>query len=223
MLVRAPELPHAVREVITVESTLWLATAAGVFQVSDDGEVRLVSPHSVNALHHNKNGFVYTEAEGKLIRFHAATGKQDYAFVPKGGQEGPRRSWRITEDRHGRLWIAHYNHISCYDPLTNRLSDFHFTLADSSAVLGIIDLAVDQDDGLWLGTMLRGALRVENISALRPGQKPAYREFRHNANRPGSLSSDLVQQIHQTADGTIWLATDGGLNRYRPATQDYQR
>jgi signal transduction histidine kinase/DNA-binding response OmpR family regulator/streptogramin lyase len=219
----APGLPNAVREVIIVGTTRWLTTAAGVFRVTDDGMVQLVSPNSVNALHYDKNGFVYSVADGQLVRFHAATGQQDLTFAPEGEEEGPRRSWHITEDRHGRIWIVRWNHLSCYDPVTNQLSDFHFRDPGSSADLGTIDLAVDKDDGLWVSTIMRGALRVENISTLRPGQKPEYREFRHDPDRPGSLSSDLVQQVHQTADGTIWVATDGGLNRYRPATQDFQR
>ena len=218
-----PELPEAVREIVVDGDIRWLATASGIFRVPANGVAKRVTTASVNALHLATDGFVYAMIEGQLTRFNATTGAQDLNFHPVDSYEGPDQCWRIIEDLSGRLWITRWETISCYDPTTNKLADFHLTTSDSVSSFGVIDLMIDREDRLWIATLLRGALKVDDVSKIRSGQPLNPTVFRHDAARSNSISTDIVLQIHQAADGTIWMATDGGLNRYRPSTGDFQR
>jgi ligand-binding sensor domain-containing protein/signal transduction histidine kinase len=45
--------------------------------------------------------------------------------------------------------------------------------------------------------------------------------FRHEPDRTGSLSDNLVRSIFEDNRGVLWIGTDNGLNRYEPATGNF--
>ena len=69
---------------------------------------------------------------------------------------------------------------------------------------------VDERGRVWLGTFDAG------IDVIDPGSLSVMR-LRHDAEDPESLAADRVNSLLRTEDGTIWIATQDGLQRRRPA------
>ena len=65
----------------------------------------------------------------------------------------------------------------------------------------------DRDGGLWIGTVQRGLIHVHN------GRADVF-------TKSDGLSGDIVMSLFEDHEGNIWVATTGGLDRFRelPAT-----
>jgi diguanylate cyclase (GGDEF)-like protein len=53
------------------------------------------------------------------------------------------------------------------------------------------------------------------VNLLEP-QGAAFRRFHHDPHSPSSLGHDLVSGFYQDREGTLWIATDGGLSQWVP-------
>ncbi len=60
----------------------------------------------------------------------------------------------------------------------------------------------DRDGGLWIGTVERGLVHVHH------GRTDVFR-------RTDGLSGDIVLSLFEDREGTVWVATTGGLDRFR--------
>jgi signal transduction histidine kinase/ligand-binding sensor domain-containing protein len=69
--------------------------------------------------------------------------------------------------------------------------------------LGVADLMFDHAGGLWIGTLLNGVYHIVN------GVMDHY-------GAADGLSSDQVNKIFEDHEGSVWVATSGGLDRFRP-------
>ena len=65
----------------------------------------------------------------------------------------------------------------------------------------------DRDGGLWIGTVQRGLIHVHN------GRADVF-------TKSDGLSGDIVMSLFEDREGNVWVATTGGLDRFRelPAT-----
>jgi signal transduction histidine kinase/ligand-binding sensor domain-containing protein len=80
-------------------------------------------------------------------------------------------------------------------------------VADSDRVLPDRDvnsnkLLRDRDGGLWIGTVDRGLVHVHH------GRTDVY-------SRSDGLSGDIVLSLLEDREGNVWVATTGGLDRFR--------
>jgi ligand-binding sensor domain-containing protein len=63
-------------------------------------------------------------------------------------------------------------------------------------------LLLDRDGGLWIGTVQRGLIHVHR------GRADVF-------SRADGLSGDVVLSLFEDREGSIWVATTGGLDRFR--------
>ena len=89
----------------------------------------------------------------------------------------------------------------------------HLTTADGLSHNSILTLYEDHYGFTWIGTP-DGLNRFDGFE---------FRTFRHIPGNPNSLDSNLVRSVIETADHTIWVATDFGINRIEPATWNVHR
>ena len=75
----------------------------------------------------------------------------------------------------------------------------------------MITIREDHSGNLWAGTYNHGLLRLDR----RTGK---FKTYRHNPADPYSLSNDIVTRLLVDHDGTLWAATNDGLNRFDAAT-----
>lgn len=79
---------------------------------------------------------------------------------------------------------------------------------------GVSAIAKDHAGHLWFGTNGNGVVRFDPAS----GQ---YRTYAHAASDPRSLNHNRVTVVHVDRAGRVWVATDFGLSRWDPSTQDF--
>ena len=70
----------------------------------------------------------------------------------------------------------------------------------------------DQSGFLWLAT----------DDGLRRYDGYEFKTLTHNPNDPSSLASKSIRTLHQSRDGTLWVAGNM-LHRYHPATETFTR
>ncbi len=67
---------------------------------------------------------------------------------------------------------------------------------------------------LWVGTFGDGLNRVD----LKDSRFPHY----HKNNRfPAKINHDTVRTFYESPEGSLWLGTDGGVNRFDRESRSY--
>ncbi len=116
--------------------------------------------------------------------------------------------YAVAQDRQGLMWFATTSGLVRYDGVDFEV--FRHALDDPRSIPAgaLYALYVDRDNHIWAGGLSNGLLRY------RPSDG-RFRQWRHDKGNPASLSSNEVWSIAQTADGTLWVATEAGLDLMR--------
>ncbi|NQZ07974.1 MAG: hypothetical protein HRT35_12500, partial [Algicola sp.] len=109
----------------------------------------------------------------------------------------------IKQDSRGNLWIA--THFGLNKWLS---SDKAFTrYLGELARYKLYSLHIDTDDMLWIGTLNGGLLRFEP-------HRDTFKRYIHHPQDPTSISNNDVLSIYPEGSHTLWLGTNGGLNKF---------
>ncbi|HVM93065.1 MAG TPA: two-component regulator propeller domain-containing protein [Terriglobales bacterium] len=103
----------------------------------------------------------------------------------------------VYQDRNGDVWIAAVNLFRYHNGQATR---YRFPGAEGVRVRNVFR---DRDGALWIGTEGRGAYREA------AGQLVQY-------STENGLVNNFVRAFLQARDGSIWIATDEGVSRWRP-------
>ena len=123
----------------------------------------------------------------------------------------------IELDRHGRIWIvSEWGDIDIFDPRTETFVNFSRQSAFRQLVKSntTYRLRIDRQDRLWLMPIGDGVICWDV-------KKNQGQWFHHQPALAGSVSSNRVMDMVEGVDGTIWLATAGGLDRFEEATRSF--
>src|SRR5271165_1904857 len=226
---------------VTRDGTLWIGTFAGLATWS--GGKRTPRPELgksfVASLFEDRDGTVWAgtlETSGRLCAIRSG-GAQCYE-EPFG-----RAVWASYEDSSGTLWAAAESGLWRMKPGPPRRyatpteliglskgDDGRLLIAMHGAgmlqfvddkvepypVRGAIDsnkllsdrdidsnrLLRDRDGGLWIGTVERGLIHVHN------GRTDVF-------TQSDGLSGNVVLSLFEDREGNVWVATTGGLDRFR--------
>jgi signal transduction histidine kinase/ligand-binding sensor domain-containing protein/DNA-binding response OmpR family regulator len=88
------------------------------------------------------------------------------------------------------------------------------TVNDGLSVSHVSAMAQDSHGFLWFGTAGGGLNRFDGYD---------FEVFRHRADDPSTISSNTVLALHVDGDGTLWVGTDRGLDRFDEATENFTR
>jgi PAS domain S-box-containing protein len=204
--------------------TLWLAThGAGLFQF-DREHRRLIrysnNPADLNSLPQNDVENLFSDREGSLWAglgrmavIHFATNPLPFKRIPHlVSSEGTAEPFvgAIYEDRQGILWVGTPEALNAIDREAGHYTSYR--RAGGPAVsTDVIAIREDHSGNLWAGTYNHGLLRLDR----RTGQ---FQTYLHNPADPYSLSNDIVTRLLVDHNGTFWVATNDGLNRFNSAT-----
>src|SRR3984957_8181553 len=150
---------------------------------------------------------------GRMGVTHFATNPLPFKRIPHlASSEGVAEPFvgAIYEDRQGTLWIGTPEALNALDRKTGGYTSYHRT-AGPVASTDVITIREDRSGNLWAGTYNHGLLRLDR----RTGK---FETYRHNPADPYSLSNDVVTRLLVDHNGTLWVATNDGLNRFNPAT-----
>jgi signal transduction histidine kinase/ligand-binding sensor domain-containing protein len=134
-------------------------------------------------------------------------------------RETPRANGRLSLDPAGRIWLSEMRGsypISGPDGrgAPPRLAGPYRT--DDSQIRGAP--MFDRAGNLWIATRYGGVQRVAAVRASGAppaGDAGARAEFLRSRD---GLSSDVTNQILEDREGNIWIASEKGLDKLRPAT-----
>ena len=127
----------------------------------------------------------------------------------------------IAEDVKGNLWFAmDGGGIDVYNPITKNIAHINNTetsLYSGLKSLYIESLFVDSQQNVWAGSWNNG------IFLLKKGTTE-FVNYNHN-NTNGALVSNCISSFAEDKEGTIWISTlyGGGIHRYIPSTETFQR
>ena len=116
---------------------------------------------------------------------------------------------RLLVDHNGTLWVATNDGLNRFNAATGR-----FTVYKPDPPKNIVDyleLVEDRKGALWLGTDSSGLHRFDPAT----GQ---FTSYEHDMDRPGTLSDNRVNSVHFDRSGTMWVATQNGLDKFDSKT-----
>jgi signal transduction histidine kinase/ligand-binding sensor domain-containing protein len=101
----------------------------------------------------------------------------------------------ISQTGNGRLLVAiHNGGLMQLDG--GKLAPYPVRISDSNLLLR------DRDGGLWIGTIERGLIHIHD------GKVDTF-------TQADGLSGNIVLALFQDREGTVWVSTTGGLDRFR--------
>ena len=168
----------------------------------------------VGLLRDRENSFWSTTKAGDVHRFQPQNpGFRSYRHQrgnPHSLDEGSVTA-AYVEDRN-TLWIGTDRGLNRVDRRTD-----HVTRYDAPVFRrGVRAIAKDRRGNLWFGTSGNGLVRFD-------ARLGTYRTYTHAASDPRTLSYDNIGALWIDRGGTLWVATDFGLNRFDPATEEFRR
>jgi diguanylate cyclase (GGDEF)-like protein len=200
------------------ERTLWIGTENGVLTWNTgtdwDSRARIDSPATrVNYLYGDANDTVWagTLSAGLLRWDKGSTKAVHYVHRANDSNSLPSDHIRaVMHDRSGMLWIGSFTDgISLVNLNSQGFQRFipfdveAHNLRPNNSLKAIEGAA---DGRLWLSSN-------SGLSLFDPASGEVLKTWRADANRPGSLSNDIVYSLYQQPGGPLWVGTSAGLNR----------
>jgi len=108
------------------------------------------------------------------------------------------------------LWIGTDRGLNRVDRTTDQVTQ----VDQPSFVRGVSAIAKDRSGNLWFGTNGNGLVRFDPRSG-------RYTTYVHDASNQRSLNHNRVTALRVDRDGTVWVATDFGLSRWEPASEEF--
>ncbi len=189
------------------DGTLWAATFTGLARLHGKRWERLGPEWRFPG---QQARTVFVDAAGTLW---AAT-ERNVAFLRKGAtsfESVPASVGRISQIAQapdGGIWIAESDGAVRQLPLDGRKASPELRLPSAG-------LLFDRDGALWATTLGEGVFRLPHSTATRAQGEAADRNAFDGFRRVDGLSSDYAHPILEDREGTLWVGTSRGLDRFR--------
>lgn len=118
----------------------------------------------------------------------------------------------IYEDNSSHLWIGNDLGLNRIDERSGHRELLAFGLGAKPMVISVLG---DGHGRIWFGTFANGLGRYDPVTA-------KVRFYKHDPHDPTSLSNDEVHRIFIDRLGTLWVATDDGLDRFDSASGHFR-
>lgn len=193
-------------------NSLYIATARGCMKL-DKAEARIsriddpvINDVNISDIEKDASGQIWLAGDKGLYRKNSAEDSFVRISLLPAGEEDPVTDIIdiLTDD--GNLWITSWNRgLFRYDLKAGKLYSFHTDDLASSYVLHI-----DRRGNLWIGTWGKGLLMVD--SSDKSCDTLDYVCFRHDPAREDSILDNIIYDIDDGRDGSIWVGSRSGLS-----------
>ncbi len=208
------------------DGSLWLGTnRLGLVKLTPDRKQALwyqSNPDEPESLNGNRVVGVFKDREGT---FWATTNAGDvyrfesHAPLFRSYRHQPGNAHSLNDnfvtaayaEDLNTLWIGTVRGLNRVDRSTGEVTRYE----DSVFSRGVNAIAKDRRGDLWFGTNGNGLVRLNPHSG--------YLIYSHVPSDPRTLSYDTVGALWIDSDGTLWVATDFGLNRFDAATAEFRK
>jgi diguanylate cyclase (GGDEF)-like protein len=209
---------------------LWVGTEGGLNRRApgttaftrfrhDPRDPATVGSDFVWALLRDRSGVLWVGTKGGgLSRYDAATRSfARYRHDPARGDSLPHDDVRaLLESRSGAIWVGTLGGgLARLDPASGRFVRYRHQAGDDASLPDdeVRSLHEDSEGRLWVGTMKGGLARLVP-------QSGRFVRYAHDPAHPG-LGKGMIRAIGEDSRHTLWVATDEGLDQWRPETQSF--
>jgi len=149
------------------QSRIWIGTIDGLMSIENNfnspGQIHFTTyrdqpsaiSHQPSAISGNNDIYpLYRDQTGQIWIGAFGGGLQKLGERPLGPREGLRNDviYSITEDLHGRLWLATEAGLSCYNQQTGRIRNFDGYDGIPAVQIEEASATCTRDGHLWIGT-----------------------------------------------------------------------
>jgi ligand-binding sensor domain-containing protein len=182
-----------------------------------------LSQSTVNCILQDHHGFMWFGTQDGLNKYDGyrfAAYKHD---VLDSSSVSDNHILSVLEDSDGKLWIGTLDGgLNKFDCGTEQFTRFvndpnNPSSLSHNRVFTIYESRSETTATLWIGTkdgLNRLVLRSGLINEGFDRGQVKFTRFVHEVKNPGSLSHNTVRSIHEDRSGTLWIGTEGGLNRF---------
>ena len=160
----------------------------------------------------NVHGLARMDTEsGRFTRFEHVAGR--------AGSIPANRLYSLFEDRDGLLIVGSWiNGFSINDPRSRAFTQIVPVTGDPRTLPArpVLSVFADTDGTLWMGIIEGGGLVHFDLD------RGVIARYVHDSADAGSLSSNFVQTVTRTRDGSLWVGTGAGLNRMRADGKSFE-
>src|SRR5713101_1056354 len=195
------------------EGVLWVGVTGSLVRIDPkSGEYRFYRPSGSGlkfdptAITEDRGGTVWVGTVGQgLYRFNSRTGAfHNYVHHRNDPSSlSDNTIIRIFIDRAGRMWLATWNGLDRFDPSSGQFAVYKRDMQSGAEYY--FDIDEDRNGGLWLGGT-SGLQRFDPATGKFTGNE-------HKLGDPNSLSDNRVTSVHIDHSGTVWAATESGLDK----------
>ncbi|HEY1589791.1 MAG TPA: two-component regulator propeller domain-containing protein, partial [Rhodanobacter sp.] len=123
--------------------------------------------------------------------------------------------YAVAQDRDGAIWFGTKSGLARFDGVEFKV--FRHAENDPGSLFnnGIATLLIDRQGRLWAAGLNAGLNRYVPAT-------DRFLHWGHDPADPASVASDRVWAVVQTADGSLWVGSEGGLDRMRPDGRGFE-
>lgn len=178
-----------------------------------------LNDNALLAIHPANNGLYWVGTEGGLDLLDPTKGTQLSFTADTGASLKAAPVLALEKDQQNNLWIGTWGGgVQRYSVERNEWISLLDHPEPNKQVPSAYIWAL-KDDGqgnLWIGTHKKGVFKLN----LATGDVKHY-AINARGRSAGGIAGEFVRGFTLDAQGDVWIASLGGLSRYRPATDDF--
>ena len=213
---------------ITTQSDgmMWASTGFGIEMLSSDGireyeyDKSVLGVNYVMDLEIINDEYLWVASDQGVLRINTMTDEiirfSDEDSLPSSRRLSDNLVHDILLVDDGSLWIGTGSGVVIIDTTTLSTTNF------SSDLIARV-LMQDRERNIWLGTEKDGIYKISSslLDDVKEGKDFELEGHVFDQNHPSGLSSSQITCIAQDRDGSIWVGTNGGLNKYQNETDNF--
>ncbi len=206
---------------------LWIGTRNGLFRYDGFNALRFdkrnsaLSSNQIQALMVDGD-YLWLGTPSGLHRMHMPTRQiSHYVFdVNNPNSIDANQVNALALAGPNKLWLATSRGINLFDGISGRNQRFNVQMEPRQTLSGqnveVQSLLLDSRGNLWYSTNGQGLYQYQLASQ-------TLNHYINESHNSHSIDSNHPDAIAEAGDGTIWVGTDVGLNRYRRQSDDFER
>jgi len=210
-----------------MDSSIWIGTnnrgvnhyypATNTFDYydHDPNNPNSISHASVREIYQDSKGILWFGTDGGgLNRFDPDTRQfTHYLYDPNDPNSISNNSVRsVLEDDQGNYWIGTRRGLNKFNPETGIFKRYLHSDDDTTSISHNFiysNLHQDNQNRLWLGTY-GGGLNIMDM------ETETFTAYLYNVESPNIISDNIVFSVFEEPEGTFWVGTNSGLNKFDP-------
>ncbi|SEL86800.1 Signal transduction histidine kinase [Aquimarina amphilecti] len=218
-------IPLHGRGIIVDDKYVFIAGRNGFHKYNK--ETKVITPIIKNtyflSIHKTLKGFWLGDIRGN-IHFVDQNGKISVfdAIIEK--TNNPIRDiYGIVEDANGHIWIGSWIGLYLLNEKGELIKTFAVKTKDENKGINITKLYIDKKGTLWITTVGNGVYRIPEASKISAGVKDFnYTNYLHEKGNVSTINSNVLYEIKEEKNGTLWFGTNYGINQYVEETNSFK-